>query len=99
MLSKKMQDALNDQLNWELYSGYIYLAMAADFANKNLMGFASWMRVQAQEELVHAMGIYTFIPERGGQVVLTQVGEPPTTWKTPLAAFETAYEHECGVSE
>ena len=94
MIGKKMQDALNDQINAELYSAYIYLAMAAYFESENLAGFASWMRVQTQEETAHAMKIFDFVNERGGRVVLKAIEEPPAEWKSPLAAFKAAYEHE-----
>ncbi|MBW2029670.1 MAG: hypothetical protein JRH06_14380 [Deltaproteobacteria bacterium] len=70
MLSDTMQKALNDQVNAEMYSAYLYLAMEAYFQSVGLSGFAIWMRVQTQEELVHAMKIYDFINERGGRVSL-----------------------------
>jgi ferritin len=94
MLSDKMQKALNDQINEELYSAYLYLSMAAWFETLNLKGFANWMMVQNQEEQVHAMKIYDFINERGGKVGLQAVKEPPTEWKSPLDAFEGSYKHE-----
>jgi len=94
MLSKKMQDALNRQLNAELYSGYLYASMSAYFESINLRGFANWMRVQAQEEVVHAYKFFNFVNERGGRVVLSPIDGPPTEWDSPLAAFEAAYKHE-----
>jgi len=94
MIKEKMQEALNQQLNAELYSSYLYLSMAAYFESINLKGFASWMRVQTQEELVHAMKFYDFIIERGGKVLLSSIEGPPTEWVSPLAIFEHAYEHE-----
>jgi ferritin len=94
MISKKMQDALNEQINAELYSAYLYLSMVAYFKSINLPGFATWMRVQTQEEIVHAMKIYDYVNERGGRVILKSIGEPQTEWKSPLAAFEAAYGHE-----
>ncbi len=94
MISEKMQGALNGQLNAEAYSSYLYLSMAAYFQHINLGGFANWMRVQAQEELMHVMKYYDFIDGRGGRVVLKPVEGPPTEWESPLAAFEAAYEHE-----
>ena len=94
MIVKKMQDALNDQINAELYSAYIYLAMAAYFESENLSGFASWMRVQTQEETAHAMKIFDFVNERGGKVALKAIDEPPAEWKSPLVAFKAASEHE-----
>jgi ferritin len=89
-----MQEALNGQLNAELYSSYLYLSMSAHFQSLNLAGFANWMRVQAQEEMVHAMKFYDFINGRGGRVTLAAVEGPPTEWESPLAAFEAALRHE-----
>lgn len=94
MIKEKIREALNQQLNAELYSSYLYLSMAAYFESINLKGFANWMRVQTQEELVHAMKFYDFIIERGGKVVLSSIEGPPTEWASPLAVFEHAYEHE-----
>jgi ferritin len=94
MIKDKIQDALNKQLNAELYSSYLYLSMAAYFESINLKGFANWMRVQAQEELMHAMKFYDFINERGGRVTLTPIDGPPTQWDSPLAVFEHVYQHE-----
>ena len=94
MIDKKMQGAFNEQINAELYSAYLYLSMVAYFESVNLPGFATWMRVQTQEELMHAMKIYDYVNERGGRVILKSIGEPQTEWESPLAAFEAAYEHE-----
>ncbi|MBL7186031.1 MAG: ferritin [Phycisphaerae bacterium] len=94
MISKKMQDALNGQVNAELYSAYLYLSMESYFKSKNMNGFANWMRVQTQEEMSHVMKIYEFIDERGGRIVLKAIEGPPTQWDSPLAAFEAIYEHE-----
>jgi ferritin len=98
MLSKKMGDALNTQVNAELYSAYLYLAMSSHFDSVNLSGFANWMRVQVQEELAHAMKFYDFIVERGARVLLTRVDGPETEWDSPLAVFEATYAHECKVT-
>ncbi len=94
MLSEKMLKALNQQINAELYSSYLYLSMSAYFQSTNLGGFANWMRAQTQEELTHAMKIYDYVKERGNRVVLKQVEEPPSEWSSPLAAFQQAYQHE-----
>ena len=94
MIGKKMEEALNDQINAELYSAYLYLAMAAYFESENLAGLASWMRVQTQEETAHAMKFFDFINERGGRVALKAIDEPQKQWKSPLAAFKAAYAHE-----
>lgn len=94
MIDPKMQDALNEQINAELYSSYLYLAMAAYFEDINLGGFANWMRVQTQEENTHAMKMYDYVVERGGRVLLKAIEEPPAEWDSPLAAFQNAYAHE-----
>ncbi len=94
MLKEKIEAALNEQLNAELYSGYLYLSMSAYFQSINLAGFATWMRVQAQEELVHGMKFYDYINERGGRVTLKAIEVPPPEWDSPLAVFEGAYAHE-----
>ncbi len=98
MLSERMVKALNDQINAELHSAYIYLAMSAYFADANFPGFAHWMRLQAQEELGHAMKFYDYIIERRGRVQLTALEAPATSWETPLAAFEDALKHEQYIS-
>ena len=94
MLSKKMQDAFNQQINAELYSSYLYLSLAAHFESANLKGFGRWMRVQAQEETAHGMKIYDFVLARGGKVTLTAIDAPKTEWPSPLAAFKEVYAHE-----
>ena len=94
MISETMQKALNDQVNAELYSSYLYLSMAAYFKGINLNGFARWMEAQALEELTHAMKFYSFINERGGKVTLNSIEGPPSQWDSPLAVFENAYAHE-----
>lgn len=98
-IGKKVQDSINDQINWELYSSYIYLSMSADFSSKSLNGIATWMMSQAQEEVVHAMKFYNYLIERGGKVKLKAIPDVNTTWETPIAAFEQALEHEEGVTK
>jgi len=94
MLSKKIQDAINGQTNAELYSAYIYASMSAYFESVNLPGFANWMRVQTQKEVMHAYKFYNYVNERGGRVVLQAIDAPAQEWDSPLAAFEAAYAHE-----
>jgi ferritin len=94
MISKKMEKALNDQINAEAYSAYLYLSMAAYFEAENLPGLASWMRIQTQEETVHALKFFDFVNERRGRVALKAIDAPAKEWKSPLAAFEAAFEHE-----
>ncbi|MDP8244334.1 MAG: ferritin [Candidatus Hinthialibacter antarcticus] len=94
MTSKKMFDALNNQINEEMYSSYIYLSMASYFESVNLPGFANWMEAQFQEELAHVMRFYKYVNDRDGRVVLGAIKEPQAKWKSPLDAFKSAYEHE-----
>lgn len=94
LLKEKIEDALNTQLNAELYSSYLYLSMEAYFESIDLGGFAKWMRAQAQEELMHGMKIYDYIVRRGGRVVLSSIEEPQIDWDSALAVFEHVYAHE-----
>ncbi len=98
MFSKKMEKALNDQVNAELYSSYLYLSMAAHFKNIGLNGFARWMECQALEELTHAMKFYGFLGERGAEAVMQPIEGPPVTWKSPFAVFEEVHKHEVKVT-
>jgi ferritin len=93
-----MEEALNAQVNFELFSSYLYLSMSSYFSSIGLNGFANWMRIQAQEELVHAMKFYDYIVERNGRAVLKAVDAPQESWKNPLEAFEQAYNHETKVT-
>lgn len=94
MLTPRMEQALNEQVNAELYSSYLYLAMAAYFSEHNLEGFTHWMNMQSQEELTHAMKFYAFINERGGRNILKTIEAPPASWDSPTAVFEAVLEHE-----
>jgi ferritin len=94
MLPEKMEKALNDQLNAEMYSSYLYLSMNAFFKSIGLEGFANWMYAQAQEEIMHAMKFYDFINQRGGRVILRQIEAPATEWDSPMAVFEATLKHE-----
>ena len=98
MFTSAVQDAMNQQVNAELYSAYLYLSMAADFETENLHGMAHWMQIQAKEETGHALKFFKYIAERGGRVTLTAIAAPPTQWDSPLALFEQVYKHECHVS-
>jgi len=97
MLNQKVNEALNGQLNAELYSSYLYLSMSAYFQSISMPGSASWMRVQAGEELVHSMKFYDYISSNG-RVTLAPVAGPQTSWNSPLAAFENVYNHELKVT-
>jgi ferritin len=93
-----MQDAMNEQINKELFSAYLYLSMAAYFEDKNLPGFGHWMRVQADEEREHAMKFYDFILERGGKVLLKAIDAPKTEWTSSLEVAEEVAAHEAKVT-
>lgn len=98
-ISKELADAINDQINFELYSGYIYLSMATWFEEKNLPGLAHWMEVQADEEYSHAIRFYRHIVERGRRVTMKGIQEPKIEWGSPLEVFQDAYHHELTVTE
>jgi ferritin len=98
MSSQKVQDAFNKQINAELYSGYLYLSMAAYFESIDLKGMAHWMTIQSGEERAHAMRFFDFVNDRSGRVLLTQIEAPKTEWKSPLEAFEDAYKHEVKIT-
>ena len=93
MIGKPMQDAMNEQINKELFSSYLYLSMAAYFEEKNLSGFGNWMRVQAEEEREHAMKFYDFILETGGKVTLKAIDAPKTEWNSNLEVAEEVAAH------
>lgn len=94
MIGKKMEEALNEQINEELFSAYLYLSMAAYFHDQGLEGMARWMELQTKEELEHALRIFRHLVERGGRVSLKALKEPQAEWESPLAAFQAAYQHE-----
>jgi len=98
MISKKLQDAFNYQINRELFSEYYYLSMASYFNSVGLSGFENFFLVQVQEERFHAMKLYGFLNERGGRVILQAIEAPKTTFKSATEIFELAYEHEKLVS-
>jgi ferritin len=98
MIGKAMQAAMNEQINKEFFSSYLYLSMAAYFEDKNLTGFGHWMRLQADEEREHAMKFYNFILDRGGQVQLKTIDGPQTDWKSNLEVAEQVAEHEAKVT-
>jgi len=98
MPSQEMIDALNQQINEELISAYVYAAMAGYCEHANLPGFAQWMRVQAEEELDHARRFVNYLNDRNVRVVFKAIAAPPQEWQSPLAALESAYKHECHIS-
>jgi ferritin len=98
MMSKRMADAINEQINAEFYSAFLYLSMAAQLEEMNLPGFANWMRVQYKEEEFHAMKFLDHMVERGERVVLREMAAPQVEWESALAMFEAAYAHEIKVT-
>lgn len=98
MLSDRMQKALCEQVNAEMYSAYYYLSMAAYFESIDLPGFAKWMQMQAQEELSHGMKFYAFVNEMGGRVTLHGIDQPPKDYESPLKVMELVLEHEIKVT-
>ena len=94
MLSKKLEEALNAQVNVEFLSSYLYLSMSADFAVKGLPGFANWMNIQFQEEKDHAIKFFNYIISRGGRPDLLPIAEVQKEWTSPLDTFQNALEHE-----
>jgi ferritin len=98
MLNKEVEQGINDQINAELYSAYLYYSMAAYFEALSLKGFAHWLRVQALEEMTHVQKFYGYINDRGGRVLLAPIEAPPSDWASPLAVFEDVYAHEVKVT-
>ena len=94
MISKAMQDAINEQIKHEFYSAYLYLAMSAHFEEENLGGFATWLRVQFQEEQAHALKFMGYLYERGGAVNLQALDQPPMKFGSHLEVFQQVLEHE-----
>jgi len=99
MISSKMEEALNKQLNRELFSSYLYLSMATYFETLSLTGMANWMKLQAEEEHEHSMKFFDFIQKIGGRVILEQVDKPQNEWESPQKAFEDALAHEQFITE
>jgi len=94
MINEKLQNAFNDQINKELYSEYLYLAMKVYFLEQNLMGFVNWFDVQVQEEHAHAMGMFDYLNERGGEIKLEAIEKPVVEGSTPVEIFEHVLRHE-----
>jgi ferritin len=94
MIQKKVEEAINRQVNTEIYSAYLYLSMSAYFNSAGLPGFSNWMELQAAEEFSHAKKFYDYIHERGGRVKLMPVDGPPTEWKSAVDVFEETLRHE-----
>lgn len=98
MLKNNIEKALNEQINKELFSSYLYLSMGNYFESINLSGFAGWMKLQSQEEYQHAMKILDYVNQKGGRVVLRQIADPKIEWESVASVFEDTYEHEKMIS-
>lgn len=94
MISKTMQDAINEQIKNEFYSAYLYLSMSAYFESINLPGSAKWMRAQFGEEQAHALKMFDYINDRDGRVALKAIDQPPADFASPVAVWEMVLEHE-----
>lgn len=98
MLSKKLEEALNNQINAEMWSAYLYLSMSLHFENGGLKGFANWFKIQFQEEQAHALALMDYLNARDGKVILRPIEAVPSSWDSPKAAFEATLEHEKNVT-
>ncbi|HXK76141.1 MAG TPA: ferritin [Bacteroidaceae bacterium] len=98
-LKKRVENKLNAQINAEAWSAYLYLSMSNYLAAEGLNGFATWMRVQYEEETFHLMHMIDYVNERGGRVLLQPIAEVPTVWDNLLHVFEDTLKHEEQVSE
>lgn len=94
MLSEKLEEAINAQINAELWSAYLYLSMSADFAGKGMPGFANWMLVQFNEEQDHALKLFNYLVSRGSKPILKPIDKVQIEWDTPLAMLEDTLAHE-----
>ena len=99
VIKEKVLKAVTRQINAELYSSYLYLAMASYFESITLLGCAHWMKVQAKEEDGHAMRFYKYVFDRSAKVVLAGIDAPPSEWKSPIDAFKQAYGHEMKITQ
>lgn len=99
ILSRKLSEAFNAQVNAEMWSSNLYLSMAIHFQKAGLNGFAHWMKKQADEELGHAHKLIDYAIDRGGDITIEQINVVPTGWGSVLEVFEHVYKHECHVSE
>jgi ferritin len=98
MLDEKIERGINDKINAELYSAYLYYSMAAYFEGLSLKGFSHWLRVQGLEEMTHVQKFFAYLNDRGGRVLLLPIEAPPSKWESPLAVFEEVYAHEVKVT-
>lgn len=98
MIAKKIETAINEQINMEMWSANLYLSMSAYFNTIGLQGFANWMRIQYLEEKDHALKFFDYVNSRGGKIKIDAIKSVPTTWKNTLDVFEETLKHECIVT-
>ena len=98
MVSEKINEVINEQINKEFYSGYLYLSMSAHLSELGLFGFASWLKIQAKEEVEHGLKLLDYLLERNSYVTLKQIRTPEFEFKGVLSVFQTLYEHECCIT-
>lgn len=99
MIKAKVAEAINNQINEEFYSAFLYLSMRSYFENVNLDGFANWMNIQFQEEQSHAMKFFDYLNERGGSVDLKDINKPKAEWSSIIEVFEDTLEHERSITD
>ena len=99
MLQKRIENALNGQINAEMWSAYLYLSMSLHFENEGRSGIANWFKIQFQEEQAHALALMDYLNARDGKVILSPIAAVPNTWDSPKEAFEATLEHEKKVSK
>jgi len=99
MLSKKIEKALNQQINAEFFSAYLYLSMSAYLNDLSLVGFSNWMRAQYEEEKFHAIKLYDYVLERDGKIKLEQIKAPQQEWNGIIDVFEDVLNHERQITE
>ena len=93
-MDKKLEKLINEQITKEYYSSYLYLSMAAYFESMGLTGFTAWMKIQAEEEMIHMRMFFTYVNERGGRVILESIDKPPADFESIKDVFEQTLEHE-----
>ncbi len=98
MISDKIRDILNEQINKEFYSAYLYLSMSAYFAQIGLYGFSRWTKIQSKEEIDHGMILFEYVIGRNSQIQLNQIEMPKFEMKNPLSVFEQIYQHERSIT-
>lgn len=98
MLSNELQKAINDQINMEFNSAYVYLGMAAYCERMNFRGFAKWLRIQSSEEVTHGMKLFDFMANRDANIRLETLPAPAVDYESPAQVFEAALKHEQNVT-